>query len=247
MDRTVRLWDLRSPQCRGLLNLPSSPIVAYDASGLIFAVGVNDYQRILLYDLANFDKAPFLVITLDDPTLRLVSFPPRRICMTSLAFSSTGKYLLVGCSGGAHYVMDAYDGHLLAKLDGQAGLERRDARAPVPMEPIRGYSGEEVTWTPDSKFVLSGGVDGRIRIWDCQNLPEKIGPVDLNAEPVCISPLATLDGHPGAARAVKFNPRFAMMCTAGAELVRLHYRLCHLFIDRGTAGILVARSVTRRG
>ncbi|EEB88634.1 hypothetical protein MPER_13437, partial [Moniliophthora perniciosa FA553] len=67
MDKTVRLWDLRAPVCRGLLNLPASPVVAYDSSGLVFAVAVNYYQRILLYDQANYDKAPFLVITLDDP------------------------------------------------------------------------------------------------------------------------------------------------------------------------------------
>ena len=63
MDKTVRLWDLRSPHCRGLLNLPASPVVAYDSSGLVFAVAVNQYSRILLYDQANFDKSPFLTIT----------------------------------------------------------------------------------------------------------------------------------------------------------------------------------------
>ena len=62
MDKTVRLWDLRTPNCRGLLNLPATPVVAYDASGLVFAVGVNQYSRILLYDQANYDKAPFLVM-----------------------------------------------------------------------------------------------------------------------------------------------------------------------------------------
>ena len=220
MDKTVRLWDLRSPQCRGLLNLPASALVAYDTTGVVFAVGVNEYQRILLYDQANFDKAPFLVITLDDPTLKLVSYPPRPIFMTSLAFSSNGKYLLVGCSGDAHYVLDAFEGHLLAKLDGHAGLERRVPGAPPPIVPARGCSGEEATWTPDSRYVVAGGVDGRVRIWDVQGLPEKMGPVDLNVPPLRITPLATLDGHPGPARAVKFNPRFAMMCTAGGELVR---------------------------
>ena len=85
MDRTVRLWDLRTPNCRGLLNLPAAPVIAYDTSGLVFAVGVNHYSRILLYDQANYDKAPFLVITLHDPTLSLISYPPRPIFMTSLA------------------------------------------------------------------------------------------------------------------------------------------------------------------
>ncbi|PCH42341.1 WD40 repeat-like protein [Wolfiporia cocos MD-104 SS10] len=218
MDKTVRLWDLRTPTCRGLLNLPASPIVAYDASGLVFAVAVNHYSRILLYDQANFDKAPFLVITLEDPTLALISFPPRAIYMTSLAFSSNGKYLLVGCSGDAHYVLDAFEGHLLAKLEGHTGLERRKLTTPLGIEPQRGCSGEEVSWTPDSKYIMSGSLDGKIVIWDVQSLPIKQGPVDLKTPPSRLQPIAALEGHPGPSRCVMFNPRLAMMCTAGAEL-----------------------------
>ncbi len=218
-DKTVRLWDLRSPNCRGLLNLPASPVVAYDTSGLVFAVGVNQYSRILLYDQANFDKAPFLTITLEDPSLTRISYPPRAIYMTSLSFSTDGKYLLVGCSGDAHYVMDAFEGHLLAKLEGHKGLERRRLEAQPTMEPSRGCSGEEVSWTPDSKFVVSGSLDGRICVWDLSNLEGKQGPINLKAETRPLQPFAVLEGHPGPSRCVKFNPRLAMMASAGAELV----------------------------
>ncbi|KAI0806330.1 WD40-repeat-containing domain protein [Irpex lacteus] len=218
MDKTVRLWDLRSPNCRGLLNLPAPPVVAYDATGLVFAVAVNNYARILLYDQANYDKAPFLVITLDDPTLSQISYPPRPIFVTSLSFSTNGKYLLVGCSGNAHYIMDSFEGHLLAKLEGHIGLERRKITAREAMEPSRGISGEEVCWTPDSKFVLSGSLDGRVVVWDVQNLPTKEGPIDLKAPPLVLQPVGKLEGHPGPSRCVRFNPRFAMMCTAGQEL-----------------------------
>ncbi|KAJ6570164.1 WD40-repeat-containing domain protein [Mycena vulgaris] len=208
-DRTVRLWDLRAPTCRGLLSVPSTPIIAYDSTGVVFAVAVNNYSRILLYDQANFDKAPFLV---------LVSFPPRAIYMTSMAFSSNGKYLLVGCSGDAHYIVDAFEGHLLAKLEGHVGLERRTSTTPQTIEPSKGSSGEEVGWTPDSKFVVGGSLDGKIIIWDMQQLPTKTGDVDLKAAPLRLQPMATLDGHPGPSRCVKFNPRLAMICSAGAEL-----------------------------
>ncbi|KAH9966254.1 WD40-repeat-containing domain protein [Lactifluus volemus] len=179
MDKTVRLWDLRAPQCRGLLGLPAPPLVAYDSTGVVFAVAVNHYGRILMYDHANFDKAPFLTITLDDPTLARVSFPPRAIYMTSMAFSSSGKYLLVGCSGDAHYIIDAFEGHQICRR-----------------------------W----------GLDGRICVWDVQNIPAREGTVDLKLAPMRIQPLAKIDGHPGPARCVRFNPRLAMMATAGAEL-----------------------------
>lgn len=220
MDKTVRLWDLRTPYCRGLLNIPSSPIVAYDATGLVFAVAVNHYSRILLYDHANFDKAPFLAITLDDPTLAQITYPPRIPYMTSLHFSSSGKYLLVGCSGNAHYILDAFEGHLLAKLEGHTGLERRGmSNHPPGIEPVRGCSGEEVSWTPDSKFIVSGSLDGKIFIWDVRELPVIQGPINTKATPARLKPMHVLEGHPGPSRCVGFNPRMAMLCSAGSELV----------------------------
>lgn len=221
LDKTVRLWDLRAPTCRGLLTLPAAPIIAYDASGVVFAVGLNHYSRILLYDQANFDKAPFLVIILEDPTLALVSYPPRPIYMTTMSFSSNGKYLLVGCSGDAHYILDAFEGHLLAKLEGHLGLERKNGMPPG-IEPSKGFSGEEVSWTPDSKYVISGSADGRIFIWDVQVLPTRTGPIDLKVSPSRIIPITALEGHPGPSRCIRFNPRLAMMCSAGTELVCDH-------------------------
>lgn len=219
LDKTVRLWDLRAPNCRGQLTLPSYPIVAYDNASLVFAVAVNHYSRILLYDPNNYDKAPFLTITLEDPTLSQISYPPRPIYMTSLSFSSNSKFLLVGCSGNAHYILDAFEGHLLAKLEGHVGLERRAMSSPPTIEPAKGNSGEEVCWTPDSKYVVGGSLDGKVIVWDVQNLETKSGPVDLKVPPKKILPLASLDGHPGPSRCVKFNPRLAMLCTAGSELV----------------------------
>lgn len=220
IDRTVRLWDLRTPNCRGLLHLPASPLVAYDSSGVVFAVAINTFSRILLYDMNNYDKEPFLTMVLEDPTLAKITFPPRKIFMTSLAFSSNGKYILVGTSGDAHYILDAFEGHLLAKLEGFIGLERGRVGAQLSFTPVKGISGEEVSWTPDSKYVVGGTLDGKICIWDVQNLPNFLNElVDLARNPLRLQPMTTLDGHPGPARCVKFNPRLAMMASAGAELV----------------------------
>lgn len=222
LDRTVRLWDLRTPNCRGLLNLPSSPLITYDSSGLVFAVAINNYCKILLYDMKNYDKEPFLTMSLEDPLLAKISFPPRKIFMTSIAFSSNGKYLLVGTSGNAHYILDAFEGHLLAKLEGHIGLERTRLDMVIGLNPTKGISGEEVCWTPDSKFVMSGSLDGKICIWDIKDLPAYANkPVDLARPPKILNVMTTLEGHPGPARCVRFNPRLAMMATAGSELVSI--------------------------
>jgi len=116
--------------------------------------------------------------------------------------------------------VDAFEGHLLVKLEGHVGLERRSMTSPPSIEPSKGSSGEEVGWTPDSKYVIGGSLDGRILIWDVQKLPQRTGAVDLNAHPLKLQPMVALDGHPGPSRCVRFNPRFNMMVTAGAELVR---------------------------
>ncbi|KIJ52535.1 hypothetical protein M422DRAFT_64987 [Sphaerobolus stellatus SS14] len=223
LDGTVRLWDLRTPYCRGLLNLPqpSAPIVAYDSGGLVFAVGLNHFCRILLYDMAQYDKDPFLTIHLDDPTLARITFPPRIPFMTTLSFSSNGKLLLVGTSTTAHYVIDAYDGILLGKLVGHIGLERGKGKETQP-QPVRGISGNEVSWTPDSKYVVGGSQDGKIFVWDCTVLMDEQGnakiPENRKGDPKTIEAVHKLEGHPGPSRCVQFNPRWAMMATAGVEL-----------------------------
>ncbi|KAF9517816.1 hypothetical protein BS47DRAFT_1339037 [Hydnum rufescens UP504] len=219
-DHTVRLWDLRTTTARGELNLPATPIVAYDSNGVVFAVGINLYQRINLYDTKNFDKEPFLHIILDDVSLAKISYPPRFPVMTSLSFSSNGKMLLVGTAGDAHYVLDAFEGTLLYKLAGFVGLERGKSSGPnsLGMVPSRGISGEEVCWTPDSKFVVGGSQDGRVYLWDLSEPAKLPKPAPRGVDPVVLAPSVTLDGHPGPSRCVKFNPRFIMLATAGAEL-----------------------------
>jgi COMPASS component SWD2 len=118
-DDTVRLWDLRTANAQGLLNIAGHPCVAYDPSGQVFGVALNLRASILLYDFKNYDKMPFLSVQIDDPILGLKTFPPRIPIFTSLAFSNDGKWLLVGTAGDVHYVVDAYNGEVVARLEGE--------------------------------------------------------------------------------------------------------------------------------
>lgn len=135
--------------------------------------------------------------------------------MTSLSFSSNGKFLLVGTAGDVHYVVDAFDGITLFRLIGHLGLEKGKTGRETSMNAVRGISGEEMSWTPDSRFILGGSVDGRILAWEIdENKKARLG-----EETVSLSPTRVIEGHPSASRCVKFNPRFAMMASAGTELV----------------------------
>ena len=44
LDNSVRLWDLRTPSCNGLMQVTGKPVCAFDPEGLIFSVGVNSEQ-----------------------------------------------------------------------------------------------------------------------------------------------------------------------------------------------------------
>ena len=88
LDKTIRLWDLRSANCQGLMHLAGRPVAAFDPEGLIFAAGINS-ESVKLYDLRSFDKGPFssfkftrkssvVFATLLVIRLTFYSFQPRR-------------------------------------------------------------------------------------------------------------------------------------------------------------------------
>lgn len=113
---------------QGLLNIAGNPCVAYDPSGSVFGVALNLRSTLLLYDLKNFDKMPFLSVQIEDPVLAQRTFPPRLPVYTSLSFSNDGKWVLIGTSGDVHYVVDAFEGGVVARLEGArfSLLLRRD-------------------------------------------------------------------------------------------------------------------------
>lgn len=102
---------------QGLLNVAGTPCIAYDPSGAVFAVVLNLRSTVMLYDVTQFDKQPFLCVHIDDPVLRERSYPPRTPVYTSCEFSNDGKWLLVGTSGDTHYVLDSFDGTVVARLE----------------------------------------------------------------------------------------------------------------------------------
>jgi COMPASS component SWD2 len=100
-----------------MLNVAGTPVVAYDPSGTVFAVVLNLRSTVLLYDTKQFDKQPFLCVHIDDPILTERTFPPRTPIYTSAEFSNDGKWLLVGTSGDTHYVLDSFEGGVVARLE----------------------------------------------------------------------------------------------------------------------------------
>lgn len=109
LDKTLRLWDLRSPNCQGVMHLSGRPIAAYDPEGLIFAAGVNS-ESIKLYDLRSFDKGPFVTFKLNQE---------KECDWTGLKFSKDGKTILISTNGSIIRLVDAFHGTPLQTFTGE--------------------------------------------------------------------------------------------------------------------------------
>jgi len=160
LDRTLRLWDVRSNNCQGLMNLPSRPVAAFDPEGLIFGVGM-DSNVIKLYDLRTFDKGPFSTFKLD----------PEKDCdWTGLKFSPDGRYILITTNGSVIRLLDAFDGQVKHNLKGHVN----EVEGPL-----------EASFSPDSHYIFSGTSNGCVTCWQVetgastvlQNNKSHVGPV----------------------------------------------------------------------
>lgn len=108
LDKTLRIWDLRSPNCQGVLHLQGRPVAAFDPEGLIFAAGVNS-ESIKLYDLRSFDKGPFITFMLNQE---------KECDWTGLKFSKDGKTILISTNGSMIRLIDAFHGTPLQTFAG---------------------------------------------------------------------------------------------------------------------------------
>jgi COMPASS component SWD2 len=66
LDNTVRLWDLNSNSCQGVLRRRGRPCVSFDPQGLIFSVATAT-NVIKLYDLRSYDGTFLLFHTQHQP------------------------------------------------------------------------------------------------------------------------------------------------------------------------------------
>lgn len=199
MDKTLRIWDLRSPNCQGVMHLQGRPVSAFDPEGLIFAAGVNS-ESIKLYDLRSFDKGPFVTFLLNQE---------KECDWTGLKFSKDGKTILISTNGSMIRLIDAFHGTPLQTFTGKLStLNYASFAFQLMFVDILGHYNNkgiaiEASFSPDSQFIFAGSTDGRVHVWNADT-----------GFKVCV-----LNGdHPNPVQCIQFNPKFMMMVSACTNL-----------------------------
>lgn len=192
-DESVRLWDLRSSKAQAIVPSVVPNCIAYDPSGLVFALGNPETNEIGLYNLKQLNKGPFLIINLTDK-LNQYSINRFKKNWNKLEFSNDGKYLLVGSSYGKNLILDAFNGNLLFELTGTKSFPTREF-----------LDSGSVCFTPDGKYTVGTDYLGKVVFW---NHSDAISFKTL--KPMSSIPAA----HDSCPRTIAFNPKYSMFVTA---------------------------------
>jgi COMPASS component SWD2 len=196
LDKTVRLWDLRSTACQGLIHMdtvratevaslaPGSSVpaktngrvrycLAFDPMGLVIAAAGAD-NTISLFDNRHYDKGPFFSIRVGWTS---------GIEFGNITFSPNGKYLLASAANtNAIFLMDAFTGQKLQEYNTHNNSTGRPLDA---------------SFSANGEFVVSGSDDKTIRVWDT------IGGQEV----------AVWNGHKDVVRCVRWNPKLMMVAS----------------------------------
>nr|XP_060162583.1 WD repeat-containing protein 82-like [Globicephala melas] len=141
LHKTIRLWDLQSPNCQGLRHLQGKPVCSFDPEGLIFTACVNS-EMVKLYDLCSSHKGPFVTFkTQYDRTCE----------WTGVKFSNDGKLILISTNGSFIHLIDAVKRVVMHTFGGYASSKAVTLKASI---------------TPDSQFIMIGTEDGKIHVWN---------------------------------------------------------------------------------
>lgn len=217
LDRTVKLWDLRSTSPVGNLDVGQPTVIAFDPRGIVFCVGKCPCPStgagvgvVAFYDTASFDKKPFLEVEIQ--VLAGQSW-------NKLEFSNNGKLLLISTDSYEHYVVDAFLGQLLTTLQIVSDTSHT------------GYNGDWMTFkypysgsasfSPCGKFVLVGSPQMNVLAFDLTNLKHTDGNTrsvsDLD-NPKTLRPFQTLSTNQGIPKIVAFNQKLLTFATADSTV-----------------------------
>jgi len=203
-DDTVCLWDLNSRTPQGKLKITTPHLAAYDPSATVMAIASQSTQSILLYDVRNFDKAPFATFDLQDAERKYCPSTQGR-AWTKLEFSNDGKYILLGTDFHGHFLLDSFEGKVEAFLTGKTDGSGRAAPVSTSGKPL---GQGDVAFTQDGRYVIGGTGGSDLLVWDT-NLASRD----------TLEPMIKLASRGIKNPVVAINPRYNMLATADNKVV----------------------------
>ena len=203
-DDMVCLWDLNSRSPQGKLKLVTPYLAAYDPSANVMAIASQSTSTVLMYDVRNYDKAPFE--TFDMSPLEDTYTPTTKgRAWTKLEFSNDGKSILLGTDYHGHFVLDSFNGSLKSFLVGKTSGTGRAAPVSSSGKPL---GQGDATFSQDGKYVVGGtGDQPDLLVWDTGA-----------ATGARQEPTARLTSRGIKAAVVQFNPRHNMLATADTKV-----------------------------
>ncbi|KIW11983.1 hypothetical protein PV08_09257 [Exophiala spinifera] len=203
-DDMVCLWDLNSRSPQGKLKLVTPYLAAYDPSANVMAIASQSTSSILMYDVRNFDKAPFETFDMSQAEDRYTPTTKGR-AWTRLEFSNDGKSMLLGTDYHGHFLLDAYDGAIKSFLVGKTTGTGRAAPVSTSGKPL---GQGDACFTQDGRYVIGGSGDqSDLMVWDTQAATG--GRQD---------PTARLASRGIKSAVVQCNPRYNMLATADTKV-----------------------------
>ena len=203
-DDTVCLWDLSSRSPVGKLKLVTPYLATYDPSAQIMAIASQATSSILMYDVRNFDKAPFATFDMAEQEEKFTPTTRAR-AWTKLEISNDGKSLLLGTDYHGHFVLDSFEGTVKSFLVGKTSTTGRAAPISTSGKPL---GQGDACFTQDGRFVVGGvGDEPGLHVWDT-----------TLANGGRQEPTQKLPGPNIKSSIVQVNPRFNMMATADTKV-----------------------------
>ncbi|XP_034474097.1 WD repeat-containing protein 82 [Drosophila innubila] len=173
-DNKVLMWDLRTSSYTRQLAKLECPLLAYDPAGLVFATSTRT-ELIEIYDVRMLSEKPCQKFHYVSNNLAN---------WTQLQFAPDGKTILLATNYSCCFSVDAFNGSLVQAYTGHAN----DGHLPL-----------QVSYTPDSQFVLSGADGGRVHVWNASS-----GQL--------VAVLLSNSNHPVSC--LQFNPQTAMFVSS---------------------------------
>lgn len=212
-DKTVKIWDLNTGQCRMTLEGHTEYVksVAITPDGKRILSGSNDYS-VRVWDAGSGQEVAKLeghtdrvwsVVALRDNARVLSGGFDKTLRLWELASGTCLKTIVCGTDGGDDVFSTAVNPAGTQALSGH-----RDGRVRLwslekgqCLATLKGHSAiaQSVQITPDGRFALSGSDDTTIKVWDL-------------AAGTCVG---TLEGHQKAVMSVAISPDGTLIASVG--------------------------------